>query len=124
MPWAHIEHICAGSQEDTELLGMTIVGEWREALAAEGSTAITITGLIPRGACTWPGEFALSNGEKSRPWSMSPGALPDWYVPPCSCGMKLNLDYLLEMLWEYLALTCIYTKKRGRELGVLFSRSG
>lgn len=29
--------------------------------------------------------------------------------------MKLNLDYLLEMLWEYLALTCIYTKKRGRE---------
>lgn len=30
--------------------------------------------------------------------------------------MKLNLDYLLEMLWEYLALTCIYTKKRGREL--------
>ena len=31
--------------------------------------------------------------------------------------MKLNLDYLLEMLWEYLALTCIYTKKRGRESG-------
>ncbi|XP_062031160.1 developmentally-regulated GTP-binding protein 2-like [Lepus europaeus] len=31
-----------------------------------------------------------------------------------SCGMKLNLDYLLEMLWEYLALTCIYTKKRGQ----------
>ncbi|KAK7827393.1 hypothetical protein U0070_026599 [Myodes glareolus] len=35
---------------------------------------------------------------------------PHW---PC-CGMKLNLDYLLEMLWEYLALTCIYTKKRGQ----------
>ncbi|XP_014791651.1 PREDICTED: developmentally-regulated GTP-binding protein 2 [Calidris pugnax] len=31
-----------------------------------------------------------------------------------SCGMKLNLDYLLEKLWEYLALTCIYTKKRGQ----------
>ncbi|XP_058536646.1 developmentally-regulated GTP-binding protein 2-like [Ochotona princeps] len=31
-----------------------------------------------------------------------------------SCGMKLNLDYLLEMLWEALALTCIYTKKRGQ----------
>lgn len=31
--------------------------------------------------------------------------------------MKLNLDYLLEMLWEYLALICIYTKKRG---GILF----
>lgn len=27
--------------------------------------------------------------------------------------MKLNLDYLLEQLWEYLALICIYTKKRG-----------
>ena len=30
-----------------------------------------------------------------------------------SCGMKLNLDYLLETLWEYLALICIFTKKRG-----------
>lgn len=30
-----------------------------------------------------------------------------------SCGMKLNLDCLLETLWEYLALICIYTKKRG-----------
>uniref|UniRef100_A0A672RT10 Developmentally-regulated GTP-binding protein 2 n=1 Tax=Sinocyclocheilus grahami TaxID=75366 RepID=A0A672RT10_SINGR len=30
-----------------------------------------------------------------------------------SCGMKLNLDFLLEQLWEYLALICIYTKKRG-----------
>nr|XP_054112413.1 LOW QUALITY PROTEIN: developmentally-regulated GTP-binding protein 2-like [Callithrix jacchus] len=30
-----------------------------------------------------------------------------------SYGMKLNLVYLLEMLWEYLALTCIYTKKIG-----------
>uniref|UniRef100_A0A4W3ILS5 Developmentally-regulated GTP-binding protein 2 n=1 Tax=Callorhinchus milii TaxID=7868 RepID=A0A4W3ILS5_CALMI len=30
-----------------------------------------------------------------------------------SCEMKLNLDYLMEMLWEYLALICIYTKKRG-----------
>uniref|UniRef100_A0A8C4DIT3 Developmentally regulated GTP binding protein 2 n=1 Tax=Dicentrarchus labrax TaxID=13489 RepID=A0A8C4DIT3_DICLA len=25
----------------------------------------------------------------------------------------LNLEYLLETLWEYLALICIYTKKRG-----------
>lgn len=30
-----------------------------------------------------------------------------------SCGMKLNLDYLLEQLWEYLSLICLYTKKRG-----------
>ncbi|KTF79198.1 hypothetical protein cypCar_00035267 [Cyprinus carpio] len=30
-----------------------------------------------------------------------------------SCGMKLNLDFLLEQLWEYLALICLYTKKRG-----------
>ena len=30
-----------------------------------------------------------------------------------SCNMKLNLDYLLEMVWEYLSLIQIYTKKRG-----------
>jgi len=30
-----------------------------------------------------------------------------------SCNMKLNLDYLLEVLWEYLALIRVYTKKRG-----------
>lgn len=30
-----------------------------------------------------------------------------------SCNMKLNLDYLLERLWDYLALICVYTKKRG-----------
>lgn len=37
--------------------------------------------------------------------------------------MKLNLDSLLEMLWEYLALTCIYTKKRGRESGGMGPRN-
>lgn len=30
-----------------------------------------------------------------------------------SCNMKLNLDYLLESVWEYLALVRVYTKKRG-----------
>lgn len=30
-----------------------------------------------------------------------------------SCNMKLNLDYLLEKLWEFLALVRVYTKKRG-----------
>ncbi|KAK7113786.1 developmentally-regulated GTP-binding protein 2-like [Littorina saxatilis] len=30
-----------------------------------------------------------------------------------SCNMKLNLDYLLETMWEHLALLRIYTKKRG-----------
>ncbi|CAG7729108.1 unnamed protein product, partial [Allacma fusca] len=30
-----------------------------------------------------------------------------------SCNMKLNLDYLLEVLWEYLALIRVYTKKPG-----------
>lgn len=30
-----------------------------------------------------------------------------------SCNMKLNLDYLLETLWEYLALLRVYTKKPG-----------
>ena len=53
----------------------------------------------------------------------SPGS-SDRPLPPGSCGMKLNLDYLLEMLWEYLALTCIYTKKRGRESGPRGPRGG
>jgi len=30
-----------------------------------------------------------------------------------SCNMKLNLDYLLEVLWEELALIRVYTKKPG-----------
>ena len=28
--------------------------------------------------------------------------------------MKLNLDYLLEQIWEYLALVRVYTKKPGQ----------
>ncbi|KAJ4443212.1 Developmentally-regulated GTP-binding protein 2, partial [Periplaneta americana] len=31
-----------------------------------------------------------------------------------SCNMKLNLDYLLEQLWEYLSLIRVYTKKPGQ----------
>ena len=31
-----------------------------------------------------------------------------------SCGLKLNMDYLLEQLWEKLALMRINTKKRGQ----------
>ncbi|CAH1793638.1 unnamed protein product [Owenia fusiformis] len=30
-----------------------------------------------------------------------------------SCNMQLNLDYLLERLWEELALVRVFTKKRG-----------
>lgn len=30
-----------------------------------------------------------------------------------SCNFRLNLDYLLEMVWEHLSLRRIYTKKRG-----------
>ena len=30
-----------------------------------------------------------------------------------SCNMKLNLDYFLEKVWEYLDLVRVYTKKRG-----------
>ena len=29
--------------------------------------------------------------------------------------MKLNLDYLLERVWDSLALVRVYTKKRGRK---------
>ena len=36
----------------------------------------------------------------------------------CSCNEKLNLDYLLEMVWEYLGLIQIYTKKRGSKFTV------
>ena len=31
----------------------------------------------------------------------------------CSCNMKLNLDYMLERLWELLDLIRVYTKKPG-----------
>ena len=40
------------------------------------------------------------------------------HQPDCvviSCEMKLNLDYFLEQVWEYLNLICVYTKKRSRE---------
>jgi len=30
-----------------------------------------------------------------------------------SCNMRLNLDYLLDKIWEYLSLVRVYTKKRG-----------
>lgn len=38
-----------------------------------------------------------------------------------SCEMNLNLDYLVEIMWEYLALIRIYTKKPGNapDLGQL-----
>ncbi|KAH7646561.1 Developmentally-regulated GTP-binding protein 2 [Dermatophagoides farinae] len=31
-----------------------------------------------------------------------------------SCNMKLNLDYMLETIWNYLSLIQVYTKKRGQ----------
>uniref|UniRef100_A0A915BIM6 Developmentally-regulated GTP-binding protein 2 n=1 Tax=Parascaris univalens TaxID=6257 RepID=A0A915BIM6_PARUN len=30
-----------------------------------------------------------------------------------SCEMRLNMDYMIEMIWEYLALIRVYTKKPG-----------
>ena len=30
-----------------------------------------------------------------------------------SCGLMLNLDHLLDQIWEYLALLRIYTKRKG-----------
>jgi len=32
-----------------------------------------------------------------------------------SCNMKLNLDYLLERVWKFLALITVYTKKPGKK---------
>lgn len=37
--------------------------------------------------------------------------LPDSIVVSCEC--ELNLDYLLDELWDYLALIRVYTKRRG-----------
>lgn len=41
-----------------------------------------------------------------------------------SCEMKLNMDYLLEKIWEYLALVRVYTKKPGNapDIGNTFFR--
>ena len=39
-------------------------------------------------------------------------------LPHCvviSCNMKLNLDYLKEMIWQYLGLITVYTKKPGKK---------
>ena len=41
-------------------------------------------------------------------------------VDCCSCELDLNLDGLLETIWEYLALVRIFTKKRGCESFFLF----
>lgn len=37
-----------------------------------------------------------------------------------SCEMNLNMDYVVEKIWEYLALIRIFTKKPGNapDLGV------
>lgn len=39
-----------------------------------------------------------------------------------SCELQLNLDYLIEVIWDYLALIRIYTKKPGNppDLGIFF----
>lgn len=39
--------------------------------------------------------------------------------------MKLNMDYMVEKIWEYLALVRIYTKKPGSapDLGLLLFES-
>ena len=35
------------------------------------------------------------------------------HTVPISCEMDLNLDYLIERMWEQLDLLKIYTKRRG-----------
>ena len=43
-----------------------------------------------------------------------------------SCNMKLNIDYFIEMVWEYLGLIRVYTKTRGNrpdlETGLIMRR--
>jgi len=45
-----------------------------------------------------------------------PIILSYWPVLFCSCNLHLNLDYLRDVLWYYLALVRVYTKKRGGEV--------
>ncbi|XP_077979839.1 developmentally-regulated GTP-binding protein 2-like [Glandiceps talaboti] len=52
------------------------------------------------------------------------------HQPHCvviSCEMKLNLDYLKDMIWEYLGLIRVYTKKRSEhpdlETGLILRRN-
>ncbi len=35
------------------------------------------------------------------------------YSIPVSLSLNLNLDNLVRMMWEYLALVRVYTKRRG-----------
>ena len=35
-----------------------------------------------------------------------------------SCNMKLNLDYMIDVVWEYLALMRVYTKRKGGMYGI------
>ena len=37
--------------------------------------------------------------------------------------MQLNLDYLVEKIWEHLNLIKIFTKKRGRKLKMKFNNN-
>lgn len=38
------------------------------------------------------------------------------HTVPISCEMDLNLDYLIERMWEQLDLLKVYTKRRGVRL--------
>lgn len=40
--------------------------------------------------------------------------LSNLVIHVASCNLKLNLDGLLDELWEYLALIRVYTKKPGQ----------
>lgn len=39
-----------------------------------------------------------------------------------SCELQLNLNYLIDVIWEYLGLIRVYTKKPGNppDLGIFF----
>ncbi|KAH9590739.1 Developmentally-regulated GTP-binding protein 2 [Schistosoma haematobium] len=44
-----------------------------------------------------------------------PNTLLHYFLFLPSCNLKLNLDYLLEKLWDYLNLIQVFTKKRGQK---------
>lgn len=68
-----------------------------------------------------PKQLSISGGTNSfnsRQISVAVSRLPHHVV--ISCEMNLNMDYLLEKIWEYLALVRVYTKKPGNapDLGI------
>jgi len=65
--------------------------------------------LLREGVTLMIGKNSSSSAQWGSPWKWVP-----WLAFGFSCNLKLNLDGLLEELWEYLSLIRVYTKKPGQ----------